>query len=108
MVRQTWATKEQKDWLESKKAAFVEAKQKGNAALKELFFEIFRDFRIKFPVSAVTEDEIAEAGSIGSATKRKNDKYDKVYLYTFISNPEMIDLSSHSACASGFTTILVF
>jgi hypothetical protein len=71
MVRQTWATKEQKDWLESKKAAFVEAKQKGNAALKVLFFEIFRDFRIKFPVPAVTEEEITEAGSIGFATKIK-------------------------------------
>jgi hypothetical protein len=85
MVRQTWATTEQKNWLESQKPAFIEAKQKGNAALKELFVNIFKEFREKWPVPPVTEDEITKAGSSGLATKIKGDKYDKVGVHFFKS-----------------------
>jgi len=84
MVRGTWTTTEQKNWLESQKAAFLEAKQKGNTALKEFFFIIFKEFREKWPVPPVTEDEATEAGSSGHATKIKCDRYDKVYIHSFI------------------------
>ena len=84
MTRQTWTTTEQKDWLESRKAAFIEAKQKGNAALRELFFIIFREFREKWPVPPVTEDETTKAGSSELATKIKCARYDKVCVHSFI------------------------
>jgi hypothetical protein len=47
MTRHTWTTPEQKEWLESQKAAFLEAKQKGNSALKEFFSNTFKGFREK-------------------------------------------------------------
>lgn len=81
MARQTWTTPEQKEWLESKRAAFLEAKQKGNSALKEHFLTIFKDFREKWPVPPVTEGESTEAGSSGLATKKKGDRYDRVCVH---------------------------
>jgi hypothetical protein len=86
MGRHTWATPEQKDCLESYKAAFLEAKQKSNSALKELFSTIFKEFREKWPVPPVTENEIAKAGSSGLATKDKSNKYDRVCVHSFITN----------------------
>ena len=83
MTRQTWTTSEQKEWLESQKAAFIEAKQKGNAALKEHFFGIFKEFREKWPVPSVTEEETAEAGSYELAAKKKRDRYDSVCAHLF-------------------------
>ena len=83
MARQTWTTVEQKYWLESQKAAFVEAKEKGHAALKELCLTIFKEFREKWPVPPVTEEEISAAGSIELATKIKRDKNDKVSTQSF-------------------------
>ena len=83
MVHQTWTTTEQKDWLETQKAAFLEAKQKGNSALKEFFSETFKEFQMKWPV---VEDESTEAGSRGLATKKKCDKYNRVCIHLFILN----------------------
>lgn len=78
MTRPTWTTPEQKEWLDPRKAAFIEAKQKGNAALKEYYLAIFKEFREKWPVPAVTESETTAAGSVELATKAKRDKYDQV------------------------------
>jgi hypothetical protein len=80
MTRPTWTTPDQKKWLEPQKAAFIEAKQRGNAALKEYCLEIFKEFRELWPVQAVTESETTEAGSVELATKAKRDKYDQVCL----------------------------
>ena len=71
MVRLAWTTTEQKDWLESRKAAFIEAKQNGNSTLKEFFSNTFKEFREKWPLPSVTEEESTEAGSSGHATKKK-------------------------------------
>lgn len=79
MTRPTWTTPDQKEWLEPRKAAFIEAKQKGNVALKEYNLAIFKEFREKWPVPAVTESETAAAGSVKVATKVKRDKYDQVW-----------------------------
>ena len=78
MTRPTWTTPEQKVWLEPCKAAFIEAKQKGNTALKEYCLGIFKDFREKWPVPPTTETEIIDAGSVELATKTKREKYDQV------------------------------
>lgn len=83
MARQTWTTVEQKDWLESRKAAFAEAKEKGHAASKEFFSTIFKEFREKWPASPVTEEETTAAGSSELATKIKRDKHDKVCAHSF-------------------------
>jgi hypothetical protein len=78
MTRQSWTTNVQKEWLEPRKAAFIEAKQKGPAALKDFCQGIYKEFREKWPVSPVTETEIAAASSAEHATRNKRDKYDKV------------------------------
>ena len=77
MTRQKWTTNEQHEWLEARKAAFVEANQKKNAA-KEFFPLVIKEFREKWPVPTATPEEINEAGSVEIATKVKRDKYDKV------------------------------
>lgn len=84
MTRTTWTTLEQKEWLEAHKAAFIEAKQKGNAILKEYTFEIFKGFREKWPVTPVSDTEIIAAGSVELATKAKREKYDQVWACHFI------------------------
>ena len=85
MARQTWTTIEQKNWLESRKATFVEAKQKGHAALKELYATIFKEFRELWPIPPVTEDETTEAGSSELAKKIKRDRYKKVCAHLIYS-----------------------
>ena len=83
MPRQTWVTNDQKEWLEPQKAAFIEAKQKSPTSLKEFFQGVYKEFREKWPVPAVTESEITAAGSVELATKDKRDKYDKVHEHYF-------------------------
>jgi hypothetical protein len=78
MTRQKWATKEQEAWLEERKAAFFSANQK-KAAAKEFFPTVLQEFRDKWPVPQVTEEEINKAGSLELATKAQKDKYDKVH-----------------------------
>jgi hypothetical protein len=77
MTRQTWTTNDQKEWLDVRKSAFLESKQK-DLASKEFFPLVVREFREKWPVPPVTESEISFAGSVELATKVKRDKYDKV------------------------------
>ena len=84
MTRPTWTMPEQKVWLEARKATFIEAKQKGNAALKEYCLEIFKGFREKWPVTPVSKTEIIAAGSVELATKTKHEKYDQVQACHFI------------------------
>ena len=74
MTRATWATEEQHNWLEARKAQFIEANQKKVAA-KEFFV---REFRENWPVPLVSQEEIEVAGSVEWATKNKRNKYDKV------------------------------
>ena len=77
MTRASWANKDQHDWLESRKAQFIEVNQR-KAAGKDFFPIVVKDFRDKWPVSLVTPEEVEEAGSEESATKKKRVKYDKV------------------------------
>ena len=94
MTHPTWTTPEQKVWLEAHKAAFLEAKQKGNTALKEYCLEIFKGFHEKWPVTPVSETEIVAAGSVELATKIKCEKYDQVWACHFIMNMLNVDLHS--------------
>jgi hypothetical protein len=78
MTRHAWTTDDQKAWLEQKRAAFIEAKQKGTAAMKEFYLGAFIEFREKWPMVPATQEEITAAGSVELATKIKREKYDKV------------------------------
>ena len=80
MTRHAWTTDDQKEWLESQKAAFITAKQKGSAAMKEFYQGVFEKFREKWPVTGVTDDEITTAGTTELAAKIKREKYDKARL----------------------------
>lgn len=82
MTRQTWTTPEQWKWLERQKSRFFDAKQKETTS-KGFFPQVSKDFREKWPVPPVTEDEISTAGSAELAMKNKRDKYDKVCAYQF-------------------------
>jgi hypothetical protein len=78
MTRHPWTTEEQRAWLESPKATYLEANEKKTAA-KEFFPIVFKEFREKQPVTPVTAEEIDQAsGSAERAAKTKQDKYDQV------------------------------
>ena len=77
MTRTPWTTNGQKEWLESRKTEYLAANINKTAA-KEFFPTVFMEFREKWPVPPVTQEEIEEAGSMELATKKKRDKYDKV------------------------------
>jgi hypothetical protein len=83
MPRRTWTTVQQKDWLDLRKAAFIEAKEKGHVAVQELCSTIFKEFRENWPLPPVTEEETTAAGSTELATKIKRDKHDKVCAHSF-------------------------
>lgn len=82
MPRQRWATKEQEVWLEERNPAFLLANQK-KAAAKDFFPLVVQEFRDKWPVPPVTQEEINAAGSLEVATRGKKNKYDKVYPLLF-------------------------
>ena len=44
MTRATWTTDDQKEWLEQRKAAFIEAKQEGSPSLREFYAAAFVEF----------------------------------------------------------------
>ena len=104
MTRQTWTTNDQKEWLDARKTAFLEAKQK-ELTSKEFFPQVVQEFREKWPVPPVTENEINFAGSVELATKVKRDKYDKACA-DYCKRNDITKLR-HSACESGFTTVHV-
>ena len=107
MARQTWTTPEQKDWLESKRAAFLEAKQKGNLALKEHFLTIFKDFREKWPVPPVLKRNPPKRDQVHWPQKKKGIDMTE---YSFIIYSKLLSLTlvDNSMCENGFTTIPVF
>ncbi|EDR04482.1 uncharacterized protein LACBIDRAFT_304605 [Laccaria bicolor S238N-H82] len=76
MTRASWADKDQHNWLDSRKAQFIEVNQQ-KAAAKEFFPDVVKDFREKWPVSPATPEEVEKASSEESATKKKREKYDK-------------------------------
>ena len=79
MTRSPWTSEDQRQWLDSRKTEYLTANI-NKTATKEFFPTVFKEFWEKWPVPAVTQDEIQEAdGSIELATKRKRDKYDKVW-----------------------------
>ena len=80
MTHASWANKEQHDWLESRKARFIEVNQR-KAAAKDFFPDVVKDFHKKWPVSPVTPEEVKKAGSEETAMKKKCDKYDKVHSH---------------------------
>ena len=86
MTRRKWTTDEQEAWLEQRKAAFIEAKQRKTPA-RDFFPTVTKEFNEKWPMSPVTQQEIDEAGSIELATRAKQGKYDKVNRYY---NGEMV------------------
>jgi len=67
MTWATWTDEEQHTWLEAHKARFIEANQR-RATAKEFFPNIVKEFQEKWPVSAPSQEEINEAGSIELAT----------------------------------------
>ena len=77
MTRQKWTSEEQETWLEQLKPAFLKANQKKTAA-KDFFPTVIEEFRQKWLVPPVTEEEIADTGSVELATRAKQGKYDKV------------------------------
>ena len=80
MTHRKWTTDEQEAWLEQQKAAFIEANQKKTAA-KDFFPIITKEFREKWPMPPVTQQEVNDAGSIELATQVKQTKYEKVNTY---------------------------
>ena len=62
-----WSTQSSIYWSKSKKGC-----------CKRIFPNIIKEFWEKWPVSAPSQEEINEAGSVELATKNKRDKYDKV------------------------------
>ncbi|KDR77387.1 hypothetical protein GALMADRAFT_1326101 [Galerina marginata CBS 339.88] len=103
MTRPTWTTPEQKEWLESRKSGFIEAKQKGMAALREYCVGVFKEFREQWPVQPTTNLEIAEAGSAELATKKKRERYDQRVREWFHNNTR--SLSSDTAVRGGILKI---
>jgi len=55
----------------------MESKQNETTS-KEFFPLVTKEFRDKWPVPPVTENEILDAGSVELAMKVRTDKYDKV------------------------------
>jgi hypothetical protein len=96
MTRQTWTTVEQRQWLEARKPRFLEAKQNETTS-KDFFPAVCKDFREKWPVPQVTDDEISKAGSNELASKIKREKYDKVRAYYFKKNVRRLT-KSYVAC----------
>ena len=82
MTHRKWTTDKQEEWLDEQKATFMEANQR-KAAAKEFFPTVCKDFRTKWTVLSVTEDEIKEAGSTELATKRKREACDKVRAHHY-------------------------
>jgi hypothetical protein len=80
MTRQKWTTKDQEAWLTKRKPAFLEAKQNKTTA-KEFFPLVVQEFRDKWPVPPVTQEEIADAGSLELAIRVKKDIYDNLSYY---------------------------
>jgi len=69
--------KEQEEWLEEWKPAFLIANQQKNVA-KFFFPNIVKEFHEKWPVTSVTQEEISNAGSLELAERIKREWYDKV------------------------------
>lgn len=81
MPRTPWTSDDQKDWLDLRKTEFLAANL-NKTATKDFFPAVFRDFREKFPVPVVTQEEIEKAGgSMELATKIKRKMYDKVRAF---------------------------
>lgn len=78
MTRTPWTSDNQRVWLEARKTEFLAANF-NKTATKEFFPEVFKQFREKWPVPEVTQEEIEKAdGSMELATKKKRNNYDKV------------------------------
>jgi hypothetical protein len=80
MTRKSWATSEQREWLEGRKGDFLESKRNETSA-KEFFPNVCKDFREIWPVPPVTNAETSKAGSVDLAMKTKRDDYDRVCTY---------------------------
>ena len=91
MTCATWADEEQHDWLEARKAKFIEANQR-RAAAKEFFPNIVKEFREKWPVPAVSPEEIEKAGSVELAINNKCERYDKVLVIEYAQMISSLDL----------------
>ena len=83
MTHATWTNKAQHDWLEAHKANFIKANQR-RAAAKEFFPDVVKEFHKKWPVPAVSQEEINKAGSVEHATKTKCDNYEKVSVLDYV------------------------
>ena len=78
MTRSPWTSNDQRQWLESRKTEYLAANI-NKTATREFFPAVFKEFREKWAVAPVTQEEIDEAdGSIEMAAKKKRVKYDKV------------------------------
>jgi len=104
MTRRKWTTDEQEAWLEQRKPAFLEANQKKTAA-KDFFPAVVEEFCQKWPVAPVTEQEIADAGSVELAKRVKQNKYDKVNNSCARLQGKRWLTHKHSAHQGGFPII---
>ena len=78
MTHQPWTTEEQRAWLESHKATYLEANENKTAA-KEFFPVVFKEFWDKWPVPPVMVEEVERVNdSAEHTTKTKREKYDQV------------------------------
>ena len=91
MTHATWTNEKQHNWLDAHKAKFIEVNQR-RAAVKEFFPDIVKEFREKWPVPAISQEEIDKAGSVELATKTKHDKYDKVLVLDYAQMVCWLDL----------------
>jgi hypothetical protein len=106
MTRKAWTTEPQREWLETRLAAFREAQQ--TKTTTTIFFpQTQMAFKIDWPVEAPSNEEITDAsGSIEKATAIKNKALNTVsnrilYLSTFHSSQFLF-----SGSKIGLTTML--
>lgn len=88
--------------MEQRKAAFIEANQKKTAA-RDFFPIVTKEFREKWPMSPVTQQEVDDAGTIELATRVKQGKYDKVTHISIREKEKLTYINSESLVGSPTT-----
>jgi len=77
MTCRKWTTAKQEDWLKGHLAEFGNA-QVNKTTLKEFFPVVLKEWRNEWPTLDATQEEVACAGSIEKANKKKRAEEDTV------------------------------
>jgi len=77
MTRRKWTTAKQEDWLKARLAEFGNA-QANKTTSKEFFPMVLKEWRDTWPTPDATQEEVAQAGSVEKATKKKRAEEDTV------------------------------